>query len=142
MCLQDLDFDRKQRKVVQGKGKKDRYIPLSEHFYYKDYKVGGIKKTMLLQHSEFVLRFALRILPKRFVKIRHYGLLRSIWKRKKLKQLQESIHVKLPAEKSNKNFKACNYCKAECLVTIELFDKRGPPSEYLGASQILVPCKN
>lgn len=29
--LQDLDFDRKQLKVVQGKGKKDRYIPLSEH---------------------------------------------------------------------------------------------------------------
>lgn len=29
--LQDLDFDRKQLKVVQGKGKKDRYLPISEH---------------------------------------------------------------------------------------------------------------
>jgi integrase len=29
--LQDLDFDRKQLRVVQGKGKKDRYVPLSEH---------------------------------------------------------------------------------------------------------------
>ncbi|WP_228479218.1 tyrosine-type recombinase/integrase [Flavobacterium soyangense] len=29
--LQDLDFDRKQLKVVQGKGKKDRYVPLSVH---------------------------------------------------------------------------------------------------------------
>lgn len=29
--LQDLDFDRKQLKVVQGKNKKDRYLPLSEH---------------------------------------------------------------------------------------------------------------
>lgn len=29
--LQDLDFDRKQLKVVQGKGSKDRYVPLSEH---------------------------------------------------------------------------------------------------------------
>ena len=26
--LCDLDFDRKQLKVVQGKGKKDRYVPL------------------------------------------------------------------------------------------------------------------
>jgi integrase/recombinase XerD len=26
--LQDLDFDRKQLRVVQGKGKKDRYVPL------------------------------------------------------------------------------------------------------------------
>lgn len=29
--LADLDFDRNQLKVVQGKGKKDRYVPLSEH---------------------------------------------------------------------------------------------------------------
>lgn len=29
--LQDLDFDRKQLKVTQGKGKKDRYVPLSGH---------------------------------------------------------------------------------------------------------------
>jgi integrase/recombinase XerD len=29
--LQDLDFDRKQLRVVQGKGNKDRYVPLSEH---------------------------------------------------------------------------------------------------------------
>jgi site-specific recombinase XerD len=29
--LADLDFDRAQLKVVQGKGKKDRYVPLSIH---------------------------------------------------------------------------------------------------------------
>lgn len=29
--LQDLDFDRKQLRVVQSKGKKDRYVPLSDH---------------------------------------------------------------------------------------------------------------
>lgn len=29
--LQDLDFDRRQLKVVQGKNKKDRYVPLSQH---------------------------------------------------------------------------------------------------------------
>ena len=29
--LSDLDFDRKVLHVVQGKGKKDRYLPLSEH---------------------------------------------------------------------------------------------------------------
>lgn len=36
--LQDLDFDRKQLKVVQGKGKRDRYVPLSEHL------IRGLKK--------------------------------------------------------------------------------------------------
>lgn len=29
--IADFDFDRKQLHVVQGKGKKDRYVPLSEH---------------------------------------------------------------------------------------------------------------
>jgi site-specific recombinase XerD len=29
--LKDIDFDRLQVKVVQGKGKKDRYVPLSIH---------------------------------------------------------------------------------------------------------------
>ena len=33
--LKDLDFDRKQLKVVQGKGSKDRYVPLSEHLIKK-----------------------------------------------------------------------------------------------------------
>ena len=38
--LQDLDFDRKQLKVVQGKGKKDRYVPLSVHL------IRGLKKYL------------------------------------------------------------------------------------------------
>jgi integrase len=36
--IQDLDFDRKQLRVVQGKGKKDRYVPLSQHL------IRGLKK--------------------------------------------------------------------------------------------------
>jgi len=36
--LQDLDFDRKSLRVVQGKGKKDRYVPLSDHL------IRGLKK--------------------------------------------------------------------------------------------------
>jgi site-specific recombinase XerD len=50
--LRDLDFDRQQLKIVQGKGKKDRYVPLSEHLIRglnayietekpKDYLFGG-----------------------------------------------------------------------------------------------------
>jgi site-specific recombinase XerD len=36
--LEDLDFDRKLLHVVQGKGKKDRYVPLSDHL------IRGLKK--------------------------------------------------------------------------------------------------
>jgi hypothetical protein len=42
-------------------------------FDYKDYRVAGALKQMTLTHEEFIRRFSLHILPKRFVKIRHYG---------------------------------------------------------------------
>ncbi|RCU45028.1 integrase [Chryseobacterium lacus] len=44
--LCDLDFDRKQLKVVQGKGKKDRYLPLSEHL------IRGLKKYIEAEKPE------------------------------------------------------------------------------------------
>lgn len=39
--LADLDFDRKMLHVVQGKGGKDRYVPLSDHL------IRGLKKYIL-----------------------------------------------------------------------------------------------
>lgn len=44
-------------------------------FDYKDYADGGAHKPMRLSLQEFLRRFCLHILPARFVKIRHYGLL-------------------------------------------------------------------
>lgn len=41
----------------------------------KDYKNGGIWKEQMLSGVEFVRRFLMHVLPKGFVKIRHYGLL-------------------------------------------------------------------
>jgi hypothetical protein len=46
-------------------------------FSYKDYKDGDKKKTMTLSGTEFLRRFAMHILPYRFVKIRYYGILGS-----------------------------------------------------------------
>ena len=44
-------------------------------FAYKDYANGSRPKTLRLALAEFTRRFRLHILPERFVKIRHYGLL-------------------------------------------------------------------
>ncbi len=46
-------------------------------FTVKDYKKGAQKKTMTLDAVEFLRRFLLHVLPKRFVRIRHYGLCAS-----------------------------------------------------------------
>lgn len=46
-------------------------------FTVKDYKDGAKKKTMSLMGEEFLRRFLLHVLPKGFVRIRHYGLCAS-----------------------------------------------------------------
>ena len=44
-------------------------------FRYKDYADGHRDKTLTLTAEEFLRRFVQHVLPKGFVKIRHYGLL-------------------------------------------------------------------
>ena len=112
-------------------------------FGYKDYKQNGFKKQMKLTHGEFIRRFALHILPKRFVKIRHYGILSSTWKRQKLKLLQEKLKVKVLEKVEKKPFlPKCPCCRTGNLHRIALFDQRGPPAWYLGVSQNTNPCEN
>ena len=43
-------------------------------FTYKDYRDGSRRKVMSLDAVEFLRRFLLHVLPKGFVRIRHYGL--------------------------------------------------------------------
>lgn len=44
-------------------------------FEYKDYKDESKIKTMTISAEEFIRRFLLHVLPSRFTKIRHFGLL-------------------------------------------------------------------
>jgi hypothetical protein len=46
-------------------------------FSYKDNKDGGKQKEMTLSALEFMRRFLLHVLPKQFMKIRHYGILQN-----------------------------------------------------------------
>lgn len=51
-------------------------------FKVKDYKNGGIWKERSLDGVEFIRRFLMHVPPRRFVRIRHYGLLSNQKKRK------------------------------------------------------------
>jgi len=44
-------------------------------FHYKDYAHGNQTRPMTLSAEEFIRRFLMHVLPKRFVRIRHYGLM-------------------------------------------------------------------
>lgn len=139
--------------VVEYLGRYTHKIAISNHrikaiddknvtFDYKDYRQNGFKKQMTLTHQEFIRRFSLHILPKRFVKIRHYGILSSTWKRQKLKLLQEKLKVKVLEKAEKKVFMPkCPCCKTGNLHRIAVFDQRGPPAWYLGSSQNPNSCK-
>jgi hypothetical protein len=142
------------KSVVEYLGRYSHKIAISNHrikaidhqtvsFDYKDYRANGFKKQLTLTHEEFIRRFALHILPKRFVKIRHYGFLSSTWKRQKLAALQAKMLVK-PLEKTQQKplLKKCLCCKTGNLHTIYAFDKRGPPAWYIGGSQTVSACKS
>ena len=108
---------------------------------------------MTLSHKEFIKRFALHILPKRFtssvrpmgsgVKIRHYGFLSSTWKRKKLKLLHEKLQQKVLEKVEKKTFMSkCPCCKTGNLHRIAVFDQRGPLPSYLCGGQNTIACKS
>ncbi len=90
---------------------------------------------MTLTKTEFVRRFAQHIVPLRFVRIRHYGIVSSSWKRGKLQALQARLHVKRKVQPINTLLRKCPCCKTGTLITIEVFGKRGPPKQYLVEKQ-------
>lgn len=142
------------KSVVEYLGRYTHKIAISNHriknidekniaFDYKDYRQEGFKKQMTLTHREFIRRFALHILPKGFVKIRHYGFLSSTWKREKLKFLQEKLQVRVLEKAEKKPFlPKCHRCKTGNLHRIAVFDQRGPPAWYFGGGQNAFPCEN
>ena len=94
---------------------------------------------MTLTHQEFIRRFTMHILPKRFVKIRHYGFLSSTWKRAKLQILQEKLQVKVLEKVEKKPFlPKCLCCKTGNLHRIAVFDQRG---RILAEAKTPVPVK-
>jgi hypothetical protein len=60
-------------------------------FKYKDYADGSRTKEMTLTGVEFLRRFLLHVLPKGFMRIRHYGLLANCQRRAKLARAREVL---------------------------------------------------
>jgi Putative transposase len=131
--------------VLEYLGRYTHKIAISNHrivnvdteavtFGYKDYRQEGRKKTMTLEGMEFIRRFALHILPKGFVRIRHYGILSSTTKLKTIPIIRSQIPEKgLKPKTESKaqpyNPLMCPCCKTETMKTIEILPRRGPPKK-------------
>jgi hypothetical protein len=114
----------------------------SVRFRYKDYRDESKVKDMTLQAMEFIRRFSLHILPKGFMRIRHYGILSSSRKLHVLPLLHQQLesHYEYPEDKHWKaisterlgyNPDACPVCKQLSMVTLFTFDRRGPPDKQM-----------
>ena len=137
--------------VIEYLGRYTHKIAISNHritdigndtvsFTYKDYRQDGAQQQMTLDAAEFIRRFALHILPKGFVRIRHYGILSSKLKVTALpairKQLQHPGQPAVPIEKQPKEVvepieSTCPCCKKGIMQHVMDFNFRGPPPLYL-----------
>lgn len=129
--------------VIEYLGRYTHKIAISNHrikgidngkvtFSAKDYRKGGKKYLLTLADKEFIRRFAMHVLPKGFVRIRHYGILSSYHKRLVLPKLKkELIYRSRPAKDAPLLHRLCPVCKKGKLLTIATFDKRGPPDALL-----------
>jgi hypothetical protein len=62
-------------------------------FRWKDYRHGSQMRTLTLDVDEFLRRFLLHVLPKRFVRIRYFGFLASRCRTPQLAQCRQALAV-------------------------------------------------
>ena len=142
--------------VVEYLGRYTHKIAISNHriknvedakvtFSYKDYRQGAVKKEMTLDGLEFIRRFAMHILPKGFVRIRHYGMVSSTSKMACAAVIKEQ----LPPVAEVKNTKPkremynplqCPCCKKESMLTLLRFNRRGPPVDWHEEVKKILEC--
>ena len=130
--------------VIDYLGRYTHKIAISNHrllsvdkdrvrFRYKDYRDGS-NKVMELAPMEFIRRFAQHILPRGFVRIRHYGILSSRKKAVSIPQIILQLQGKTITLTRHLRSKApavlCPCCKKSLMKTILRFDHRGPPARY------------
>ncbi len=91
------------KQVLQYLGKYTHRVAISNHriidvkddrviFKWRDYKDGNTMKTMSVSVAEFMRRFLLHVIPKRFVRIRFYGLLSNRNKKEMLIKCRELLY--------------------------------------------------
>jgi hypothetical protein len=141
--------------VLEYLGRYTHRIAISNHrivkmeddevsFRWRDYSDNNKSKIMTVDAFEFIRRFLLHVLPARFVKIRHYGLLGNRCRRKKLDRCRELLacaeHNK--AEQKTETWQEtllriagidvakCPACGERTMRTIEIIQParcKGPP---------------
>jgi hypothetical protein len=143
------------QQIIKYLGQYSHRVAISNHriknisdsgvtFYYKDYRDESRIKPTTLSGVEFLRRFCMHILPKRFVKIRYYGLLSSKQKDrvKSLRAKKPEITVKETRQErivrlTGFDPRLCPVCKTGFMHTVELLPKIRAPTSVLYPTKIL-----
>ncbi len=133
--------------VVEYLGHYTHKIAISNHhivklnygkvtFTYKDYHHGGVTKEMRLDALEFIRQFSQHILPKGFVRNRHFGILSSSSKQQCGVVIKAQL-LPLPTPPPQDSYaapeaynpKQCPCCKKHTMATIIVFNRQGTPAD-------------
>ena len=142
------------QQIVKYLGQYSHRVAISNHriknisgsdvtFFYKDYKDESRVKPTTLSGVEFLRRFCMHILPRRFVKIRYYGILST-----KQKDRVKSLLAKKPETITETRQERivrltgfdsllCPVCKTKFMHTIELLPKIRAPTNVLYPTRVL-----
>ena len=144
--------------VLQYLGRYTHRIAISNHrilsfndkevsFRWRDYADGDKQKVMALSANEFIRRFLLHVLPNRYVRIRHFGLLGNRKRKDNITLCRQllNVHMTMPKEKKEETWQehllricgidvtSCPVCKKGKMFTVDiLLPSRcnSPPEQY------------
>ena len=112
-----------------------RLISLTDdvvRFHWKDYADRGRTKIMTLGVDEFLRRFLLHVLPRGFVRIRHFGLLANAHRRRTIACAQRLLGVTPPptsgdtASVAEGDRPRCPLCHQGYWQVVEILHPRAP----------------
>lgn len=103
-------------------------------FDYKDYAQGARHKSMTLPLHEFIRRLRLHLLPPRFVKIRHYGLVANRGRQERLRRTRCLLGVSevLCPSAPLRALPKCPHCGCALLILVRVI----PPLRHRPAPAI------
>lgn len=120
-------------------------------FIAKDYRDNAVKKPVTMDGVEFLRRFCLHILPKRFVKIRRYGIYNHTVKRnldlqfepEKKPDIDQIIRQKQPPETRQERFLRltgfdvcqCPVCKKGKMIVVREIPRIRSPDSFAEDTQ-------
>jgi len=82
----------------------ERLVALKEGrvtFRYRDRKRGGASRLLTLEAPDFIQRFLLHVLPRGFVRVRHFGLQANGCRSRLIARARQLLHAPAPPQPDN-----------------------------------------